>query len=394
MKRADSEGDSAVEQQGEAKKQRQKQPSAVLARDETPRRDAADKEFKIVSWNVNGLRAIMKSKSEIFSGLVKQEMPGEQFSGILIYKITNFCLSLLHLNPPDLLCLQETKLQEKDVGNLENIVPGYTSHWSCSTDKKGYAGTVVFTKGAAPKKAASTKKQPAISSFFAKKVPKKEEAAAPSASADSLPVLGVTFGISADGDETFAGAAWQKQGRAITVEYESFFVVALYVLNSGQKLEQLEQRVNEWDPALRQYLQQLAAKKQVILTGDLNVAHADCDIWNPEAKHLAKQAGCTKQEKESFSKLLEEGPVKFVDSFRQQNPSAQGVFSYWSTRANGRATNHGIRLDYFVCSEGLFAKEGEEGAMASVRAHDSYVLDEATIGASDHAPVGLILALQ
>jgi exodeoxyribonuclease III len=361
--------------QGDVKKQK-KTAVKKLARCETPRLpEPEEKRFKIVSWNVNGLRAILKSKRPQLEGLVKEEMP-------------------------DLLCIQETKLQEKDVEALGTILPGFTAHWSCSTDKKGYAGTVVFTKCASPKKADTvSKKQTAISSFF-KKAPKKEEKASGLAAATNpLPVLDVTYGIGAglDGSDSFDNAAWNCQGRAITVEYEAFFVVALYVLNSGQKLEQLKVRVNEWDPALRQYLQQLAAKKQVIVTGDLNVAHADADIWNPEAKHLAKQAGCTKAEKESFTKLLEEGPVKFVDSFRQQNPSATGVYSYWSTRANGRPVNHGIRLDYFVCSEGMFqgcdGNESDMGRSAAVRAHDSYVLDEATVGASDHAPVGLVLRL-
>ena len=180
---------------------------------------------------------------------------------------------------PDLICLQETKLQESHVKDWEAKLDGYSSHWSCSTKKKGYAGTSVFLKHAAggppPKPNPFT---------MAKK--------GGGASADAPKV---TFGI---GDTSHDG-----EGRAITVEYPTFFVVALYVPNSGMKLERLDYRLGEWDPALRSYLTSLQATKPVLLTGDLNVAHHDIDIYNYFAPTCGKSRrgtpGCTLEERES-----------------------------------------------------------------------------------------------
>eukprot|EP01045_Picozoa_sp_COSAG04_P031125 COSAG04_NODE_5646_length_1541_cov_11.002439_2_plen_292_part_01 len=205
-----------------------------------------------ISWNVDGLRA--PGRTEMLEKLVADEAP-------------------------DLICLQETKLQESHVKDWEAKLDGYSSHWSCSTKKKGYAGTSVFLKHAAggppPKPNPFT---------MAKK--------GGGASADAPKV---TFGI---GDTSHDG-----EGRAITVEYPTFFVVALYVPNSGMKLERLDYRLDEWDPALRSYLTSLQATKPVLLTGDLNVAHHDIDIYNYFAPTCGKSRrgtpGCTLEERES-----------------------------------------------------------------------------------------------
>ena len=153
--------------------------------------------------------------------------------------------------------------------------------------------------------------------------------------------------------------------------------------------------------------------KPVIFSGDLNVAHLDSDIWNPTAKHIAKSAGTTPQERSSFSTLLGCG---FTDSLRHFYPDAKGQFTYWSQRANGRPVNRGLRLDYFVCSNDLFdsAKGSGMGDSSSgsgsssssssgnrkrsaaevsgvARIVDSFILVDDTLGYSDHAPVVLIL---
>ena len=101
----------------------------------------------------------------------------------------------------------------------------------------------------------------------------------------------------------------------------------------------LDYRVNEWDEHVRKYLQALAIRKPVIFAGDLNVGHLDLDIHNPTAKHIAKQAGLTPRERESFSKLLapssdlsDPRSQPFVDAFRYFYPDAKGQFTYWSQR--------------------------------------------------------------
>jgi exodeoxyribonuclease-3 len=121
----------------------------------------------------------------------------------------------------------------------------------------------------------------------------------------------------------------------------------------------------------------------VIWLGDLNIAHRAYDIWNDGAKHLAKQAGVTDQERESFDKQLDAG---FVDVFRRLHPDAKGNYSYWSQRAGNREPNKGLRLDYFVASKEMFHEDSK------VIPRDSYMIMD-QLG-SDHAPVVLELEIK
>merc|ERR1711879_1106206 len=114
-------------------------------------------------------------------------------------------------------------------------------------------------------------------------------------------------------------------------------------MGAGDALKRLDERIERWDVELRDRLTMLASKKAVLLIGDLNVAHLDLDIWNVEAPHIAKSAGTSPQERESFGKLLGAG---FVDAFRHLHPDAHGAFTYWSVRAGNRPFNKGLRLDY------------------------------------------------
>mmetsp|Transcript_11854 Transcript_11854/g.33457 ORF Transcript_11854/g.33457 Transcript_11854/m.33457 type:complete len:408 (+) Transcript_11854:131-1354(+) len=336
-----------------------------IPRDETPRAaPPKGASFKAISWNVNGLRTILN-----------------KHQGTLV--------SLMETEQPDYLCLQEHKLQESDVPamkeKLEGLFPDYTTHWNVSTVKKGYSGTVVLLKS--PKGAAPTKgmpKQKGISSFFTST--SGQGKAKPEPPTKKMPlkpgprVVAVTFDMAGQ-STTHSG-----EGRLITVEYEKFFLVGAYVPNSGQKLERLDFRTQQWDRDLQAYLLALQDRKPVILTGDLNVAHRDIDIWNVAAKHIPKGAGTTAQERSSFSELLEAG---FVDAFRSFHPSAKGCYSYWSVRANGRPDNKGLRLDYFVVSQQLCANVSPGDARIGV--HDCWILSDATVGASDHSPVGVLL---
>ena len=160
---------------------------------------------------------------------------------------------------------------------------------------------------------------------------------------------------------------------------QNFFLVNLYVPNSGQKLVRLDYRM-QWDTDLLNYIQTVERQRNVpvIWLGDLNVAHEKLDVYNYGAKHLAKQAGCTKEERKSFTRQLQAG---YFDALRQLHPSSEGQYTYWSQRTRARGPNRGLRLDYFVCNNTLLSEN------ESVVVRDSYI-DPEHIG-SDHCPIVL-----
>lgn len=219
-------------------------------------------------------------------------------------------------------------------------------YWSCSTAKKGYSGTAVFLKQ--------------------------------HDGDENRNYQSVSKGINKDSHD--------QEGRAITVHYPSFTFTNLYVPNSGQKLVRLAYRTEEWDKDLLNYMQHIEATRKVpiIWLGDLNVAHQSLDVYNDGAKHLLKQAGCTLEEKTSFSQQLSSG---YFDALRTLHPEAQGQYTYWSQRTRAREPNRGLRLDYFVCSQSML--DDGNGTNPSVR--DSYVLED-RLG-SDHCPVVLVLEI-
>ncbi|CAO2822276.1 unnamed protein product [Amaranthus hypochondriacus] len=257
---------------------------------------------KLVSWNVNGLRALLKL---------------EGFSALELAQREDF----------DVLCLQETKLQEKDVERVKDLLEGYeNSFWTCSVAKAGYSGTSIVSR---------------------------------------IKPLSVRYGLGISDHDT--------EGRVVTAEFESFYLLCVYVPNSGDGLKRLAYRTTEWDPSLSQYMKELEKSKPVILTGDLNCAHQEIDIYNPAGNK--RSAGFTIEERESFeTNFLSKG---FVDTFRNQHPDVVG-YTYWGYRHGGRKTNRGWRLDYFLVSEQL-----------ADQVHDSYILPD-VIG-SDHCPIGLVL---
>ena len=224
--------------------------------------------MKLVSWNVNGLRSCL---TKGFLEYVKNE-------------------------DPDILCLQETKLQpEQAVFDLE----GYHRYFH-SADKKGYSGTAVLTK---------------------------EEP------------LSVTYGFGED--------IHRHEGRVITAEYPDFYLVCCYTPNSKDQLARLDYRM-AWEDDIREYLLELDAKKPVVYCGDLNVAHREIDIKNPGPNR--RNPGFTDEEREKMTKLLDSG---FVDTFRALYPDKTGAYSWWSYRFNARKNNAGWRIDYFIVSERL-----------------------------------------
>lgn len=219
----------------------------------------------------------------------------------------------------DFFCIQETKLQ---AGQIELDFPGYESYW-CYAEKKGYSGTAIFTKHAP---------------------------------------LSVAYNIGIE--------EHSHEGRAVTLEYEDFFLVCVYTPNAQDGLRRIDYRMS-WENDFRDYLLSLNAEKPVIVCGDMNVAHEEIDLKNPKAN--IGNAGFSYEERGKFSELLEAG---FTDSFRFLYPDRRDAYSWWSYRAASRERNVGWRIDYFVVSDSL--RENIK---------DAYIFPEIT--GSDHCPVGL-----
>ena len=221
----------------------------------------------------------------------------------------------------DFFCLQETKMQ---AGQLDLEFLGYRSYWNYA-EKKGYSGTAVFTKH-----------EP----------------------------LNVTYGIGIEQHD--------HEGRVITLEMEDFFLVCVYTPNSQDELKRLDYRM-EWEDDFREYVCALASRKGVIICGDLNVAHKEIDLKNPQSNHY--NAGFTDEERGRFTTLLASG---FIDTFRYFYPDQRDIYSWWSYRFQARTRNSGWRIDYFLASEDMKARL--EGASIHTE-----------ILGSDHCPVELIL---
>ena len=289
----------------------------------------------------------------------------------------------------DVLCLQETKLQESHLDDPKVTLPvvkGYDAHYSCSTAKKGYSGTAVFIRkrGGANKQKA---KQTTMDAFVKNSNKKNKEEAGENDGApdeDVIPIDAkylkpeqVSMSMGVDKHDA--------EGRIIVMDFPLFTAVNLYVPNSGQKLERLDYRTKEWDKDMLAFMQSKQKERgvPVLWLGDLNVAHTGLEVWNDGAKHLAKQAGVTAEERESFQAQLDAG---FVDAFRKLHPDAKGHYSYWSTRAGNREPNKGLRLDYFVCDPAFF----EETSKVVVR--DSYMVEDQN--GSDHCPVVLEIEIK
>lgn len=217
----------------------------------------------------------------------------------------------------DFFCLQETKLQQ---GQIDFAPEGYYSYWNYA-EKKGYSGTAVFTK---------------------------------------YEPISVSYGMGIPEHDT--------EGRVITLEYDNFYLITVYVPNSKRELLRLDYRM-QWEDAFRDYVCALDKKKPVVFCGDLNVAHKEIDIKNPKTNH--RNAGFTDEEREKFSLMLDSG---FTDTFRFFYPEQEGIYSWWSYMFKAREKNAGWRIDYFVTSKRLDDK------LEDAKIHTEVL-------GSDHCPV-------
>ncbi len=221
----------------------------------------------------------------------------------------------------DVYCFQETKVLPEQV---PMHIEGY-EEFLYPAEKKGYSGVMIYTR---------------------------------------IQPLEVTYGIGVE--------EYDKEGRAITLEFAEFYLVAAYVPNSKRELERLPSRM-VFEDRMRDYLKGLAEKKHVVYCGDLNVAHEEIDIKNPKTNHFS--AGFTDEERGKMTELLAAG---FADTYRRLYPDTV-AYTWWSYMHNARAKNIGWRLDYFIV---------DEASMPLVK--DALIYADVT--GSDHCPIGLLLA--
>lgn len=250
--------------------------------------------MKFVSFNVNGIRAILQKDF-----------------------IKDF-----HKLDADIFVLEESKYSEDFHLDFPFMPEGYHTYWTVSKLRKGYSGVTIYSK-----------KEP----------------------------LNVTYGLKNE--------KYDEEGRVITLEFENYYFVGAYVPNAGDGLKRLDFRM-QYEDDLLEYIKELDAKKPVIYTGDLNVAHNEIDLKNPQSNR--KNPGFTDEEREKFTRLLANG---FKDTFRELYPDTV-KYSWWSYRFNARATNSGWRIDYFIVSDRIMNK-----------VKDSIIHNE--IFGSDHCPVEL-----
>jgi exodeoxyribonuclease-3 len=256
-------------------------------------------------------------------------------NGIRAVHNKNLFVPFVEKHQPDILCLQETKAQQDQ---SPVTIPGYEEFWN-SAEKKGYSGTAIFTK---------------------------------------IKPLNVTNGLPEDivakykvhGD-TYGDP--NKEGRVITAEFDKFFVVGVYTINTKDDLSRLPIR-QAWDKAFLAYCQDLEKSKPVVFCGDLNVAHTEDDLARP--KENVGKRGFTNEERAGFQELVDHG---FVDTFRLFT-KGNGNYSWWTHWANARERNVGWRIDYFLVSNGLKDK---------VKAAEIH----ADAMGSDHCPVSITLDL-
>lgn len=221
---------------------------------------------------------------------------------------------------PDIFCLEETKI-------LPNQNPFHKDEYEeylYPAVRKGYSGTMIYTK---------------------------------------IKPKSVKYGI--DDKE------YDDEGRVITLEFADFFLIDAYVPNSKRDLSRLDSRMR-FEDMMREYLLKLSKKKNIIYTGDLNVAHEEIDIKNPNSNH--RSAGFTDEERNKMTGLLNSG---FIDTYRYFHPS-DIKYTWWSYIGHAREKNIGWRLDYFIVN-----KEFINNIKDTIIYDDTY--------GSDHCPIGLII---
>ena len=263
---------------------------------------------KIFSWNVNGIRAVVKK---------------------------NALQPFLDAEQPDILCLQEVKAREEQAA-LE--LDGYRAFWYAA-DRPGYSGTAILSK---------TQPLQVVNGFPEDLIKK----------------------YHVEGEDNYGDA--NTEGRVIAAEFDKFWLVTVYTVNTKDDLSRLEIRHKRWDPAFLEYCKRLEQTKPVVFCGDLNVAHTEDDLANPKPNRGKR--GFTDEEREGFDKMEQAG---FVDTFRMFK-QGNGYYTWWSHFAKARERNVGWRIDYFLVSDAL------KPVVTEADIHPKYL-------GSDHCPISVTL---
>ena len=262
-------------------------------------------ELKIYSWNVNGIRAAVKNG---FVEWLKEEQP-------------------------DIVCLQEIKINDTARAKEQFDFAGYNEYWH-PAERAGYSGTAILTK---------------------------------------IAPASVSYGFEVAGERKNKKELEDKEGRVLTLEFNKFYLVNTYFPNAQHELTRLDfkERFNE---AWLEYVKKLEKKKPVVIGGDFNVAREAIDLARP--KDNEGNAGFTEQERKWMDKFLKNN---LIDTFRLiTNKKIQ--YSWWSYRFHARVKNIGWRIDYFFVSEKL-----------KKNVKDAFIRD--TVLGSDHCPIGIVLEI-
>ncbi len=282
-----------------------------------PSKNATLKEvdmLKIFSWNVNGLRAVIRK------GALQKFIQEYQ---------------------PDILCLQEIKAKPEQV---EYDFPGYKVFWN-PAERAGYSGTATLVR---------------------------EELLSLLSSADLFAKNQDNYASESNDNNSFNIAV--DEGRILTLDFEKFYLVNVYVPNSKPDLARLKLREAEWDPELLRYLKELKKTKPVVVCGDFNAAHNEIDIARPKTNHHS--AGFTDEERKGITNYIKAG---LVDTFRYLHPGSVH-YTWWSHWGQARANNIGWRIDYFFVSESLKSK------LVSAEIYENVM-------GSDHCPISIELEI-
>ena len=243
--------------------------------------------MKLISWNVNGIRAVLRK---------------------------NLFLPFVADHDPDVICLQETKAHPQQV---ELGLPSHPYQFWHSAEKKGYAGTAIFSK-----------RQP----------------------------VSVSYGIGME--------SCDSEGRLVAAEFDDYYAVSVYVPNSKRDLSRLDER-QDWDRAFLTHLKELETHKPVVFGGDFNVAHTEIDLARP--KENEGHHGYTREERSGFDDFVSAG---FIDTFRHLHPDARHQYTWWRQMGGARERNVGWRIDYVMISAALLPRLESASILSDVYGSD------------------------
>ena len=285
--------------------------------------------MKIYSWNVNGLRAVLRK------GALQQFLEEQQ---------------------PDILCMQEIKAKPDQI---DFDFPSYQVLWN-PAKRPGYSGTaILFSEQLKYGRVMDLEGFPRSSQARrAERTPREGKIR------QDPPML-----IEQASEENDIAS---REGRILIADCDKFYLVNVYVPNSKPDLSRLKLREQEWDPGFVQLLKELEQDKPVVTCGDFNAAHNEIDLARPKTNH--HNAGFTDEERKGITNLIKAG---FIDTFRALHPGAER-YTWWSHWGHARANNVGWRIDYFFISKSL------QKNLQSAEIYENYM-------GSDHCPISIDL---